>query len=462
MSLPAAAPQPNALSTRMNSLLGVVLPERTPAATHVQGASTPDGLMQSTLTTVGNLAPPFQIPYQQPIVDLMRQTFGMVPNVQLIDTATASTMENFDDLPLERPVAIAPFSNGVHNEYTEYMPLFSVHDCQLNTMPGFEVVVTPVVINNVQRSLAEQSQTELLREFRDMQAIRELTSNEKRRRTIAMQRAHRKSMGVTLSRASWNDVELLSAIGALDVESLGAKLGYLGPMTKEYTGTVNNPQRRYYGTSGASPVMGVSERIVNWAYYTRGKIFNMFSVHPHRGDQLFFSVGEYAPDELDHMHSGYGASNQQRSVSRKRKAETSFVGRRSTGASIVQIRGWSSRDGMPQLFSSGWHETADEQLVERHLRTCAQKLAYEYREYEQDPLTGEMVAIDVGDGDLQDAVASVPDLIYESYVASRVTFPVGTVKEPYQAYVEPQRLLAAHYDHTTLDALPHMDIYQNF
>ncbi len=465
MSSPLAALSSNPVGMRMNSLLGVILPERTPAATAIDAPTSAAGLMAGAMQTVGNLAPPFEIPYQSVIEQQMRGAFGMMPNVQLVDTATASTMENLNDMALERPIALTPFSNGVHQEYREFMPLFSVRDCALRTMPGFEVVVTPVVINNVQMQLAEQSQNSALRDYTTLNAIKNLTSNEKRQRVIAMQIEHRKR-GTNVAGASWGDFNFLSAIGAADVKSLGAKLSFLGPQTKEYSGTVGGASSRYFGTSGSTSRFCTSgsggERIVNWGYHSRIKIQNMFSIHPHRGDSLFFSVGEYAPYELDHMHSGVStAANGERLSSRKRKAPTTFVGRTSNDT-LVQMRGWSSRDGLPDVFSSGWMETEEENVVERHLRRCAKQLAFEYREYEQDPLTGEMVPVNVGDGDLQDAVASVPDLIYDAFASSRYTFPVGTVKEPYQAHVSPEHLLAAHYDHAALDSLPHMDVYGNF
>ena len=62
---------------------------------------------------------------------------------------------------------------------------------------------------------------------------------------------------------------------------------------------------------------------------------------------------------------------------------------------------------------------------------------------------------------LQEAIANLPDIVVENYLAPGIIIPVGTVKQRLTRHTTLKAILNAHYDAKLLALQPHVEIYQN-
>lgn len=394
-------------------------------------------------------------------------------DMAFVDTSVVSTAEQLNDMMLENPITATPWDDGSEKAIQQYDPLFAFSSDRKATSPGFHTLATPVIINQIQARLMQTERDAAIfglsapgrNRMRQVVNASSMLAVDKRIRLIeARTPFDRVRPGTQQQVVDSSRLEALRYYGSLTAEGLYAKLNYLGPVTQIWDSS-GDPAGGNSVVASASALQGrslLSERVFNYSYHSRGKIANVFDPSLERGEQLYFSIANYSREALQEI----GVSVHNTSSLGKRAGEQSnYVGAVLRGASadeFVQIRGWSSRGGRQYLgdtspFDSLCPEVGDRLHCER-LRLAAST----FRHYRFNDVTDEMEEVNiVGQEGMQEAIASLPDLVIENFLAASKIIPVGTVKERLPQLTTARAILNAHYDSRALALQPHVEIYEN-
>jgi hypothetical protein len=467
----------------MGQMLGGPLPTSVPSETGMgmgtiatagaDGDTPTDVMSTALLNAISAQSGNSEVPFQQELnSDLAPFFSGMAYQ----DTSYYTTDEGVNDMVWENYVAAAPWDDGADQTIQQYDPLFKYHSDSKQKSPGFEIVATPPIINQIQARLQQSERNAALYGVNNQAALRtrgpaplRMGNNnnnkqqqndrfDKRMRLYDVGHARARVPAATgPTMVSAEQLESLRAYGSLTPEGLYEKLEYLGPVTQIYEST---------GPTNAimAPIGRINERLINYSYYSRGKIQNMFGERLMPGDSLYFTIAKYSRDQL----LALGAPRSM--LGRKRGYETltngmttvGLASRGTSGDEFTQLRGWSSRDGQEYLPNTEPLENMRPAAQDRFYVDRMRRAASEYVELDYDPQTGELSTRDIlASEGLQEAVASLPDLVIENYLAPGIIIPVGVVKQRLNRPTTRQAILNAHYDQNALALLPHVEIIQN-
>lgn len=416
-----------------------------------------------------------------PFADQMATDFStIVDSMAFVDTSVVTTDENFQDMMLENPVAATPWDDGSEKAFTQYNPLFTYRSDRKATSPGFHTVATPVVINQIQARLLQTERDAALfgltapargrpRPVSTVVAAHALAVDKRIRLLEARTPHDRVRPGTQQQVVDSSKLETLRYYGALKPEDLHAKYNYAGPITQiwDSQGANNSAQGGMLSSAGSfagRPLL--SERVFNYSHYYRGKINNIFACEPVAGDQFFFSIARYNREQLLQIGSAAGVLLGKRTYASGDDApHSSFVGsiqRSSTADEFVQIRGWSSREGREYLGDTSPLESLKPDAADRYYVERVELAASVYRQHRYNDVTDELEVVNLAAQEgRQEAVANVPDLVLENFLALGVVIPVGTVKQVLSKKTTLHDILNAHYDSRLLSAQPHVEIYQH-
>lgn len=466
----------------MNQMWSQLLPTPVPAQTGMGGLGTitePGPFGQAPSDTMASAI----------INNIMAQgTVGVVPfngqitedfsilvsgDMAFVDTSVVSTEEALNDMMMENPIAATPWDDGSEKFIQQYDPLFTFTSDRKATSPGFHTLATPVIINQIQARLMQTERDAAIfglsapgrNRMRQVVNASSMLAVDKRIRLIeARTPFDRVRPGTQQQVVDSSRLEALRYYGSLTAEGLYAKLNFLGAVTQIWDSS-GDPANGNSVVASASALQGrslLSERVFNYSHHNRGKIANVFAPTLERGDQIFFSIANYSREALQEIGV---VVNNSTNLGKRAAEQSSYVGavlRAASADEFVQIRGWSSREGRQYLgdtspFDALCPEVADRLHCERvHLA------ATQFRFHRFNDVTDEIEEVNiVGQEGMQEAIASLPDLIIENFLTANVTIPVGTVKERLPQQTTMRAILNAHYDSRALALQPHVEIYQN-
>jgi hypothetical protein len=138
------------------------------------------------------------------------------------------------------------------------------------------------------------------------------------------------------------------------------------------------------------------------------------------------------------------------------------ISQRSADAdNVVQIRGFSSTSTRQFMGDTSELEDMKPRDADRFYIEREHRVALEWREFIADPDTGsvkERALLDQeGEQEVREAV---PSIVFENYMSAGIIIPVGTCKIGCAPLTE-AAILNAHFDHSSLDMLPHFDFFHN-
>lgn len=488
-----ASDSTNPVAGVIGGLLAPILPEYTPQRTTMavdgmsgNGDASSQFLSQSVMPAVAANGGAGVVPYQQFIANQFARQVpgGEVTNIAMIDTShVTDDGTSLKDMQIENPIWCTPYDDRSELQFDIYMPLFKLRGDYVVTgtgrsgesiraqkQPGFHTLATLPLLNQIQAHLNQTRRDAAMLANagggalqRARSAVLDAGNDDpvvKRRRAAAAIPLQRNLYGSAPRSVVARQLAALQSLGAVDPQELFEKIEWLGPISK-------------VTPAGAADSTSL-DRSFNYSYHSRGKIHNVFSRHPQAGDSLFFSVGVYQRDQLEAL----AASTQNHNLSlaaaqTKRKygdtayvAGAAYVGavqKMSNNDAFAQVRGWSSRDAAQFLAPVPPSEYLPWKAYELFCVEQEHRMAQEYVEYRYDAETGTMQPVNtLATEGLQEALASLPDLVWNNWITSTRVFSVGTVKTPMNQPTSMQAILNGHYDHSALQALPHIDIFQNY
>ena len=431
------------------------------------------------------------IPFEDRFVD----SFGSLMNggsMATIDTSDVSTQEQLNDVQLEANVMAAPWDDGSEQTIATYDALFAFKTAPSRMAAGFAVVATPSTINQIQARL-KQVETDAalfgvssLATVRNNRAapiydasrggnarMRQTTQQaiDKRRRIYTtavsslilpqMQYPELTSHSTTPAMVDSDELSTLRFFGGSTAQELYEKLNYLGPVTNVFDAESNG----HYNECSFGNSRIINERLINFSYHSRGKIHNYFAPRLKKLDSVYFSIRDYSRETLlsvGTMKPMMGM--RKRKIVNDRSAYAGAVQSRATsGESFVQIRGWSSSEGDQYLGDSSEVESMKPEAQDRFYCSRERQAAVEYQDFRYNPMTDQLEPISLQEQEgIQEALANVPSLILDAYMAPGVVIPVGTVKSNYVKEITSEAILNGHYDQHAEHLLPHFDIFQNY
>lgn len=499
----------NPVAGAVGAVAAAIFPEFTPLRT-AMGVPPSTGrsdtssqlLNQGVLPAVAANGGPGVVPWERQINAVFQSQFaggGGNLNIAMIDTShVTDDGTSTKDMAIDNQIFCAPYDDGAERQFDQYMLLFKLASdytviqpggagtsvAKAQKAPGFHTLATLPLLNQIQ--------AKLYRSYRNNQLLFQSGGGALQRARTAVLRADAANDPLEENRA-WDDARVkrrravptvspylygnsdrsvaarelssLLSLGALDHERLYEKIQYLGPISQvgARQGTKCDP----------SASAGQMDHTFNYTYHGRGKVHNTFGTHPQEGDVLYISVGFYRQDQLKALAAQTGTTNLTMSASEtKRKyGETAYAaGAAYVGAGLglvdndafAQLRCWSSKEASHFLAPVPPSEYLDWKAYDRFCVGQEKRMAFEYQEYEYDAATDSMRARDlVAAEGLQEALASIPDLVHDGYMSSTFIIKVGTVKTPMNQPTTMQAILNAHMDHAALAAMPHIDIFQN-
>lgn len=409
-----------------------------------------------------------------PFAAQMNEDFStLIDQMAYVDTSVVSTEEALNDMIMENPIAATPWDDGSDKSIQQYDPLFVYRTDRKATSPGFHTLATPVIINQIQARLLQTEReaaifglSNVTSRPRGRPAPTHALAVDKRIRLIEARTPHdRVRPGTQQQVVDSTRLDVLRYYGADTPEGLYEKLYYLGPVTQVQdwgsgsataTGSTHNFTGRVL----------TSERIINYSYHSRGKIANLFGTNLERGDNLYFTIAKYARDQLLQFGVASGTVLGKRAnADAGENPQSSYVGavqRAASADEVVQIRGWSSREGREWLGDTSPMEGMQPDVADRWYVDRVVLAATQYTEFRYNEATDEIVPRNlIAEEGVQEAIANLPDIVIENYLAPGVIIPVGTVKQRLTRQTTPVAILNAHYDARLLALQPHVEIYQN-
>lgn len=430
-----------------------------------------DALATAILNNVADQASQSTVPFSAQITE---DFSTLVDAMAFVDTSTVTTEENWNDMMLENPVAATPWDDGSEKAIEQYNPLFINRSDRKATSPGFHTVATPVIINQIQARLLQTERDAAIfglarpgrNRIRPPPTEHQLAVD-KRIRLIEARTPHdRVRPGTQQQVVDTTKLETLRYYGALTPHELDAKWCYAGPVTQVWDSQPTSSSGALSTSLSFNGRPLISERVFNYSLHFRGKINNIFGTELEKGDQLFYTIAPYNREQLLQIGAAAGMVLGKRTYGSGDDApHSSFVGaiqRSATADEFVQIRCWSSREGREYLGDTSYLESFHPEVADRIYNEKMVLAASHYKQHRHNDVTDQIEVVNlVAQEGLQEAIANVPDLVIENYLANGIVKPVGTVKEKLNRRTTLQAILNAHYDSRLLNLQPHVEIYEN-
>lgn len=457
----AGGPIGDALGPIMSGLLDASLAGNSSLPIETFGGDTPSdqlaGILTSHLSSMGT-AP---VPFSNEISDYMS---SIVPGgISFVNAGEQSSAEAANELMQLNFFVAQRWPDASERALSEGVPMFAYHSDLRVTPPGWAVVASPVKVNDMQLKLAELERTVAF------QGVATVIDDPRRMRFRSQNsmNVHTAPPMLNLSAVDEEDLATHRYWASTSVQGLHAKINYVGP--------VHNIHSRENGSHNESWRLNNThgETYITYAFGTRARVHNMFSVSPELGEQFYFSLGKYDRDDLIaigtavvptpydyHYSSGYGASGKRGYGDISSSYVTTPERNSADGNMVVQVRGWASRTGQQWLSKTSPVETMKPAIADRFYVEREMRAAVEWVDTEFDEQTGELrIKKTLADEGMQEAIANLPSIVIENYLDSVCIYPVGHVK----GYKNPDSTSAAihnaHYDMSALVSQPMIEIY---
>lgn len=464
--------------------------EHTAVITNADGSGALGAMYSAIQQTVAAQSDPGSIPYGEQFAGMLSGVNG--GSMALVDCGEVSTMDSLQDFIYENPVMALGWREGFHNEIKQYDPLFTIKSANAN---GRATIVSLPHINKFQAMLvaAERagSMSGVTDELIAQQRVAHGTLSNNRRSAAAViasgigsgsldKRARPTATRVGLVSTATSLHTDASAIAhlrqyaALTARGLYDRVSYLGPCVQVYSANAMKPNyaqaiNPLFGTTQLS----ASSADVMFTYslpMARGQIASLFQPVNDQGDNLFFTIANYSRSELAKIGVPQSDATLGKRVlwdisdGNDGAATSSFIGaaRGSAAAdSFVQIRAWGSRYGIETLGLTSQMETMTPDVADTYYVQQTERAAAQYRFFKFNEVTDEVELRPLLEQEgLQEAIANVPDLVLEGFLARGIKIRAGVVKNRLSSVTTALDQFNAHYDMNLLHKLPHLDILQ--